>query len=137
VPWRAAVGYALPHRLVGNVERLLKVVDGVIGRLGTEKADKPNSHRHSHELGRDTHRTRAKALSLNAPLLYVETLENGLRGCDLYTGRDERIVRRVAIATRCRTLGRKSGCIPGGAAICHEQDFIIIALTCAGRCIAV
>jgi hypothetical protein len=64
-------------------------------------------------------------------------MENDSRGCDLYTGRDERIIRRVAITTRCGTLGRKSGCVPGGAAICHEQDFIIIALSCAVRRIAV
>ena len=64
-------------------------------------------------------------------------MENDSRGYDLYTGRDERIVRRVAITTRRGTLGRKGGCIPGGAAICHEQEFVIIALSCAVRRIAV
>jgi hypothetical protein len=52
----------------------------------------------------DAHRAEPNT---SAPLLYVVTTENGSSGCDRYTGRDERIVRRVAIPTRCRTLGRK------------------------------
>jgi hypothetical protein len=33
---------------------------------------------------------------LNARSLYVATIENDSRGCRLYAGRDQRIIRRVA-----------------------------------------
>jgi hypothetical protein len=64
-------------------------------------------------------------------------MEDRSWGCDLYTGHDERIVRRVAITTRCRMLGRKSGCIPGGTAIGNKQHFIVIALSRAVGRVAV
>lgn len=62
---------------------------------------------------------------------------HGSRGRGLYAGRDQRAVRCVATTTRCRTLSREGGRIPGGTAIGNEKQFIVAALSRAACRVAV
>ena len=68
----------------------------------------------------------------NAPLPTLVLARPCSLGQRLRAGRDQRIVRRVADATRCGTFGRKDGRDPGRAAIGHEQHLIVAAQRRAG-----
>jgi hypothetical protein len=56
--------------------------------------------------------------------------------CSLRAGSDQWIIRRIADATRCGSLGRQVGRVPRWAAIGNEQHFIVTALGRAVRRIA-
>ena len=88
------------------------------------------------------HRTAARSPSgvraSHPKLLLAWRFEpRGSLRCSLSAGGDQRIVHRIADATRCGPLGRKDGRVPRGAAIGNEQHFIVTALHRTVRRIAI